>query len=207
MKNTVVTLLLMICTATFGQEEKLSSVQKKELEKKLEQYFAKLDLTEEQKASYEQVARKYEDQHRFIKESGLSNEEKRAEIKKLQLQKDAEMMQLLTAEQYKEYETLKKELKKAVMRDYPKEILVYLEHLDLSDGQRPEFIEITKRYREKFMALKNSPKSRLSKYREFKEIKSHKDREMKSLLTSDQYQVYLEVQREVQKEIIDKNGK
>ncbi|MEM1260555.1 MAG: hypothetical protein AAGH81_18670 [Bacteroidota bacterium] len=207
MKNIFVTLSILICTAAFAQKESLSNTQKKQLDEKLEQYFTKLELTAEQRASYGDITRKYKDQQKFIWESGLSNEEKRTEIKKMQLQKDAEMMQLLTKEQYKEYETLKKELKEKIMEDYPKEILVYLERLELSDGQRPKFIEITKRYREKFMVLKNSPKSRLSKYREFKEIKGNKDREMKSLLTGDQYQLYLEVQSEVQKEMMDKNGK
>ncbi|MGB5820926.1 MAG: hypothetical protein WBG90_15680 [Saonia sp.] len=207
MKNIALVILLVISTVTTAQERKVSDAQKNEVEENLAQYFAKLNLTEEQKVSYEEVIKKYGEQHRFIKESGLSEMEKLKEIQKIRSQKDAEMKKLLTKEQYEAYKAFKAKVQKIAMENYSGEFTEYLNRLDLSEEQQSKFIEISKRYRGQFMALKNSPKSRLSKYREYKDMQNNKDSEMQSLLSPDQYEVYLEVQHEVQKKIRENNGK
>lgn len=99
------------------------------------------------------------------------------------------------------------DVQKTTMENYSEEFTEYLNRLDLSEEQQPKFIEISKRYREQFKALKNSSKSRLSKYREYKGKQNNKNSEMKSLLSQEQYEVYLEVQEEVQKKVKENNGK
>ena len=207
LKNIMVILLIVVSTATTAQGKKMSDTQKKEVEEKLEQYFAKLNLTEGQKVSYREITKQYEEQYKFIKDSGLSKTEKVEEIQKLKLQKDSEMEVLLSDEQFKEYKSLNTELRKTSKGNYSEEFSKYLNLLDLSQDQEPKFIEISMRYREQFESLKNSSKSRLGKYRAFTEIQKNKNGEMKSLLSPNQYEVYLNVQKEVQKKMMEHRKK
>ena len=73
--------------------------------------------------------------------------------------------------------------------------------LHLSEAQKPKFEEITKRYAKQMKAVKDSGGSRMSKYRKVKSIRKNKDAEMKSLLSKNQYKVYLEKQEEMQKKM------
>ena len=52
--------------------------------------------------------------------------------------------------------------------------------------------------------LKTSDKGRFAKYREFKSIKSSKNSEMKTLLSAEQYKIYKETQKEIQKKMKEK---
>ena len=207
LKNIMVILLIVVSAATTAQGKKMSDTQKKEVEEKLEQYFAKLNLTEGQKVSYREITKQYEEQYRFIKESGLSNSKKMSELQEIQLQKDSDMEVLLTDEQFKEYKSLNTELRKMSKGNHSEEFSKYLDRLDLSQDQEPKFIEISVRYRKQFESLKNSSKSRLGKYRAFTEIQKNKNGEMKSLLSPNQYEVYLNVQKEVQKKMMENRNK
>jgi len=73
--------------------------------------------------------------------------------------------------------------------------------LHLSEAQKPKFKEITKRYAEQMIALKDSGGRRMSKYRKVKSISKNKDAEMKRLLSKDQYKVYLGKQKEMRKKM------
>ena len=75
----------------------------------------------------------------------------------------------------------------------------YASALDLSEGQRPIFEEITKNYAKQMIAVKDSGGRRMSKYKKVKSIRKNKDAEVKKLLSKDQYKVYLEKQKEMQK--------
>ncbi|UOY06178.1 hypothetical protein L0P88_19915 [Muricauda sp. SCSIO 64092] len=199
LKNITVIILMVFSTVITAQQN--------EVQDEFEQYYTKLNLTEEQKMSYREITKQYEEQYRFIKESGLSKTEKVKEIQKLKLQKDSEMEGLLTNEQFKEYKSLNTELRKTSKGNYSEEFSKYLDRLDLSQDQEPKFIEISIRYREQFETLRNSSKSRLGKYRAFTEIQKNKNGEMKSLLSPNQYEVYLNVQKEVQKKMMENRNK
>ena len=77
----------------------------------------------------------------------------------------------------------------------------YAAALDLSEDQRLKFEEITKKYAKQMIAVKDSGASRMSKYKKVKSIRKNKDAEMKTLLSKDQYKVYLEKQEEMSKKI------
>lgn len=77
----------------------------------------------------------------------------------------------------------------------------YAAALDLSEDQRPKFEEITKKYAKQMIAVKDSGARRMSKYKKVKSIRKNKDAEMKTLLSKDQYKVYLEKQEEMSKKI------
>lgn len=81
------------------------------------------------------------------------------------------------------------------------QLVTYFEKLDLSEEQKPKFEEITKRYGKQMLGLKESDKGRLAKYNEFKSIRKNKNKEMKLLLSKEQYQIYEEVQDEMQRKV------
>lgn len=77
----------------------------------------------------------------------------------------------------------------------------YAVALQLSETQKPKFEEITKKYAKQMKAVKDSGDRPMSKYKKVKSISKNKDAEMKSLLSKDQYKVYLEKQEEMQKKM------
>ena len=74
-------------------------------------------------------------------------------------------------------------------------------HSIFSEEQKPQFEEITKKYAKQMKAVKDSDGSRMSKYRKVKSIRKNKDAEMKRLLSKDQFNVYLEKQKEMRKKM------
>lgn len=68
----------------------------------------------------------------------------------------------------------------------------YFEELDLSEKQKPKFKEIVKKYALQMKTLKISDNRKFAKRRKFKSIKKSKNKEMKVLLNTEQYQVYKE---------------
>jgi len=82
----------------------------------------------------------------------------------------------------------------------------YYAKLDLSETQQPKFEEITIRYGKQMMALKESGKGRLAKYKEFKSIRNHKNEEMKTILTKEQYGAYELIQKEMQEKMKENNS-
>ena len=92
-------------------------------------------------------------------------------------------------------------------RDMIKEqIAAYIEKLDLSEDQKAEYLEISKRYGEQMKALKHSTRGRMEKYQELKSIRKDKNKEMKLVLTADQYKIYKELQEQHHQEMRAKRG-
>ena len=77
----------------------------------------------------------------------------------------------------------------------------YATALSLSEDQRPKFEEITKKYASQLQAVKDGGGGRRAKFKKVKAIRKNKDAEMKTLLSKDQYKVYLEKQKEMQKKM------
>ena len=117
------------------------------------------------------------------------------------------MKELLSEEQYLVYQDFKTDQRNTLMENYSGEFEAYINRLDLADDQKSQYIEISKRYANQLMVLKNSSKSRFSKYRAYKDIQSSKNKEMKALLSSKQYKVYLEIQKELQEKIKERRNR
>ena len=77
----------------------------------------------------------------------------------------------------------------------------YFEKLALSDEQKPIFEEITNKYALQMKTLKTSSKSKFAKYRKYKSIKRSKNKEMKTLLSAEQYNIHKKNQKEIQKKM------
>ena len=82
-----------------------------------------------------------------------------------------------------------------------KNLEAYAAALHLSEEQKPKFEKITKKYAEQMKAVKDSGGRPMSKFKKVKSIRKNKDADMKSLLSKDQYKVYLEKQKEMQKKM------
>lgn len=203
-KNILIVTLLVASSITFAQDKKLSEKQKEQAKEKLAQYFEKLNLSETQKTSYETIAKKYGEELKFVKEASLSKQEKIKEVQRIQSEKDSELKELLSEEQYLVYQDFKTDQRKSLVENFSGEFSEYINRLNLTEDQKPQYIEISKRYGSQLKDLKNSSKSRFSKYRAYKSIQKGKNKEMKSLLSSKQYKVYLEIQKEVQKKMKEK---
>ena len=76
--------------------------------------------------------------------------------------------------------------------------------LSLSEQQEFTFREITKKYAAKLKEIKNSDGSKRDKFKKLKEIKEEKDAEMKSFLSVEQYDIYLQLQEERKAQMKDK---
>ncbi len=73
--------------------------------------------------------------------------------------------------------------------------------LDLTEEQKEEFVSIKKKYAHEMAALKESDKSRMAKYQEVKGLRKAQNKEMKEILTEEQYDLFLEKQKEIQKKM------
>ena len=76
-----------------------------------------------------------------------------------------------------------------------------VERLDLTEEQKDDYLEISRRYGEQLKALRNSTAGRMQKYGELKSIRKNKDSEMKELLSKDQFKIYKDIQEERQAEM------
>lgn len=78
----------------------------------------------------------------------------------------------------------------------------YREKLNLTDEQSEKVKTINENYFTELATLRDSDASRLSKYRQFKSMKSKKDKEMKAVLTKEQFKTYKEFQAEMKDEFM-----
>ncbi|WP_103070849.1 hypothetical protein [Aquimarina sediminis] len=195
-RNIITILLLTLFNvASYAQERQLTEEQKEKLKVHLQKSFEKLDLSEEQKPEFKAITKKYALQVKTLRNSNESKSAKYNELKSIISAKNKEMKALLSADQYIVYEATQKERRKK---------LEYLVKLDLSEEQKPKFEEITKKYGLQMKTLKTSGKSKFAKYNELKSIIGSKNKEMKALLSAEQFKIYKETQREIQKKIKEK---
>ena len=82
----------------------------------------------------------------------------------------------------------------------------YFSVLDLSEEQKSEFEVIAKKYAEQMKAVKDSGGRRMGKFKKVKSIRNDKNEEMKELLSKDQFKLYLEKQKEMEKKMKDRRG-
>jgi hypothetical protein len=78
------------------------------------------------------------------------------------------------------------------------------ERLSLSDQQEFTFREINKKFGVKLKEIKNSEGSKRDKFKKLKESKEAKDAEMKSFLSVEQYNIYLQMQEERKAQMKDR---
>ena len=99
---------------TFAQSRgaNLTEQQKEKIKKNLEEYAAVLHLSEEQKPKFKEITKKYAKQMKAVKDSGGSRMSKYRKVTSIRKNKDAEMKQLLSKDQYKVYLEKQEEMQK-----------------------------------------------------------------------------------------------
>ena len=80
----------------------------------------------------------------------------------------------------------------------------YQERLNLTEKQSEKVEEINMIYFEGLSELRKSNKTRLVKYREWKNLSKTRDKEMKTVLDDQQYEVYTEFQAEMKEDFKEK---
>ncbi len=93
----------------------------------------------------------------------------------------------------------------ANLTDEQKEALManqesYLKELNLTEEQKPQVDQINKEYISGLKELKNSGGSRMQKYRKIKSLSSERSRQMKAVLTPEQFDIFEKHQEELKKE-------
>lgn len=80
----------------------------------------------------------------------------------------------------------------------------YQERLNLTEKQSEKVEEINMIYFEGLSELRKSNKTRLVKYREWKNLSKTRDKEMKTVLDDQQYEAYKEFQAEMKEDFKEK---
>ncbi len=116
LSTSILGLLLLICTTpTLLAQSQLTDEQKAEIKAQVtaevEDYFAALDLTEEQKTEFENITRKYAEKMKTVAESDSGRRKKMKELKGLSNAKNEEMKALLNDDQFAVYEDKREEMK------------------------------------------------------------------------------------------------
>jgi hypothetical protein len=106
-------LFLMSTNFSFAQSPKaeLTDEQKEELAEKIEEYLKALNLSEEQKPEFEAITKKYVKQMKAVKESEDGKMKKYRKVKTIRDNKNAEMKDLLSEDQYNFYLEKHEEMK------------------------------------------------------------------------------------------------
>jgi len=76
--------------------------------------------------------------------------------------------------------------------------------LNLTAEQKPLFEEITKKHGAQMINLKESSKGRFAKLRMLRDIQNNKNKEMRSLLSPEQYKIYEASQKEMREKMKQK---
>ncbi len=86
-----------------SQATEVNDEQKEQMAQAMEEFFAALNLTEEQKAEFKAISSKYKEQMLAVRDSDMSNMKKYREVKAIRSARNAEMEELLTEKQYDIY--------------------------------------------------------------------------------------------------------
>ena len=98
----------------------------------------------------------------------------------------------LTANQASAQSKMTEEQKKEAKARYQE----YKEKLNLTDDQSGKVDAINTTWFEGISALKNSDDSKLAKYKKLKSLNADRDKQMKAVLTKEQFKIYKQQQEE-----------
>lgn len=79
--------------------------------------------------------------------------------------------------------------------------------LSLTEEQKPQFKAISKKYLAKMMKVRDSDQGKIGKYKKVKSIRKKRNAEMKELLSEEQFKLYKEKQKELQKKMKENREK
>ncbi|MGS2740980.1 hypothetical protein [Sinomicrobium sp. M5D2P17] len=93
-------------------------------------------------------------------------------------------------------------------KEFYQEILQEQIHaLQLEGDQKKAFTEISNKYYDKTMAIRESNASRMSRFKELKSLRESKDNELKAVLDENEFEAYKELQKENREKLKEANKK
>ena len=190
-----VILLCIFTSGVMGQERKLTDAQKEKLELRITETFERINLSNDQKQILKGMNNQYVSQMKAIRNSDISNDDKVKDLKAMLDKRNQEIKGVLSTEQYQFY----KETQNRRRQNF-KNLKESFEELDLIDSQKLAFTEITVKFALQMSTLRKSDQRRLVKVKEFTSIIDSKNKEMKNLLSNEQYKVYEIRQSKTQRE-------
>jgi hypothetical protein len=190
-----VILLCIFTSGVMGQERKFTDAQKEKLELRITETFERINLSNDQKQRLKGMKNQYVSQMKAIRNSDISNDDKVKDLKAMLDKRNQEMKGVLSTEQYQFY----KETQNRRRQNF-KNLKESFEELDLIDSQKLAFTEITVKFALQMSTLRKSDQRRLVKVKEFTSIIDSKNKEMKNLLSNEQYKVYEIRQSKTQRE-------
>ncbi len=111
MKPLMLIVWCLLLSGTLAAQE-LEGEARKQFVAEQDAYLQNLQLSIDQRKSYQQITIQYEKRFQAVEWSGVSEANMKAQRKKLQKAKDAEMKQVLSDRQYKMYVQRQKEIEK-----------------------------------------------------------------------------------------------
>ncbi|NMM47689.1 Spy/CpxP family protein refolding chaperone [Marinigracilibium pacificum] len=107
---------------------------------------------------------------------------------------------------YISYSQEKSVSKEEIREDRKAEAKAFYESLNLTEEQKPEFKNINEKYKAEIKSMRSSDLDKNEKHNRIKEIHLERDKELKALLTSDQYELYLKRKQEMKNNRLNKRG-
>lgn len=199
----VLSILLWSCQSE-AQRPKLRKASAEQIaEKQTTLQAEKLELEQEQAEKLKAINLKYAKQLKAEMETQQDNRKASiARLKKINEAQNEEVKAFLSEEQFRDYVELKKQ-NRARLRQYNNDNRAQafeqrkrqMQALDLSETQKTELRAIKMKYAEKMKALKEQDNSLDSK-KEFKSLMEEQDKEVKAILSEEQFETYLNIKAE-----------
>ena len=102
--------IMGISPDTSAQSSQLSDDQRMLMKEEMMEYMSALDLSEDQRIEYQEITMKYGEQMKALRSSDKSKMSRFKEMKSIRKNKDEEMRNLLTDEQFEIYKEQQQEM-------------------------------------------------------------------------------------------------
>lgn len=187
-----------------AQRPKLQKVSPEKIaEKQTARQIETLDLNKEQAQKLKTINFKYAEQLQEEFQSRQENRKKSfAKMKEIIEAQNEEVKTILSKEQYRNYIELKRQnLSKLRQKQTEKRSDIQnsrhkrIETLNLSDIQKKKLRSIKMKYAKKMKALKQQDNSQ-NKMEEFKGLLEEQDKDVKTILSEEQFEMYLRIKEE-----------
>lgn len=171
-------------------ENQKTATQKSAHKKDYTKLKTELGLTDNQVSAWKNLDEQYQPKIQELKaNTALTEDAKKAQMKELRTAKKSELKKILSEEQYTKLKSMHGKHKGHHVKDYSK----LKTDLSLTDDQVAAWQKLDADYKTKFQGVKtNSSLNEEAKTKEFKALREAKGKELKKILTDDQYKKYKE---------------
>ncbi len=192
----VMSFLLITTTSSFAQR----NVRGKDV---LDKMKTELNLSDQQVSDWKALNESLTDKRRdILSDEDMSREDRMAEMQKLQAEREAGVAEILTEEQYAQYEQMKLEIKEeaSARMEARKDELEQkmIEELQLSEEQVTQWQNLNEEYKGFFQEIAaDEGLSREEKMAEMKTLQEQKETDLAEILSDEQMSQYEKLKAEM----------